>query len=69
MSEIDEVYLEILHYTREDTHDQEDEENVNMFDRLRVGTNKCDIVTKSALHEAVEDGNNRVVDCIMQNMS
>ena len=40
-----------------------------MFDRLRVGTNKCDIVTKSALHEAVEDGNNRVVDCIMQNLS
>jgi len=66
--EIDPIYLEVLHYTRQEKIEDQDEE-VNLLDVIGRNSHKKEYETHSALHEAFKDGNNRVVDSILKKMS
>ena len=67
--EIDPIYLEVLHYTRQEKIEGIEDEEVNLLEVIGGGGSKKDYETHSALHAAFKDGNNRVVDSILQKMS
>ena len=73
LSSIDPDYLEILHYTCEEK--VIDSKPIVQFallseiKRLMSGTPKKTLVIKSALQQAYDGGNNRVVDVILKHMS
>ena len=66
--EIDPVYLEILHYTRKEKIENPDQD-VNLLEIIGGEGSKRDYETHSALHTAFRDGNNMVLDSILQKMS
>lgn len=65
-------YLEILHY-----HIEEKVESASMMIKqlakgmvnFMVGEDKSNVIYKSALHHAHEEGNNRVIDIILAKMA
>jgi len=73
IAEIDPVYLEILHCTRKEKVVDEDGVSQGLLggmgDMIVGGGVKKDFILHSALHAAFRDGNNRVVDSILQKMS
>lgn len=72
--EMDEVYLEVLHYTIVTAIKQDEDELqvLKVFGDLKskmLGENESTEEIKSALHEAFREGNNRVVDIILSYMA
>lgn len=65
-------YLEILHYHIEEKVEEEEDLHVKLIGGMKnliVGEDKSNVIYKSALHQAYNSRNNRVVDIILANMA